>query len=130
MIDAYIPVAEQGGAWGWGQHFPHQLGYDSIDNEYLFTALVQGWVGLAALCLMGAQGLFNLTSAALFAPTREDRAFGWSMLGIFAGILLTVFTVYLGNQPFELFFLILGWSEALRTRRAAQPHLTFEHVYT
>ena len=130
MLDNYTPIAEQGGPWGWGQNFPRVQGFDSIDNEYLFVALTQGWVGLAAFCLLGAQTLFNLTNAAFFSRKDRDRSFAWSMLGIFAGLLLTLFTVYLGNQPFELFFLLVGWSEALRTRRAPQPHAVFQQVYT
>jgi hypothetical protein len=130
MIAAYIPIAKQGGPWGWGQNFPHVMGFDSIDNEYLFVALTQGWVGLACFCLIAAQTLGNLLSITFFGKSQQDRAFGWSMLGIVLGFLLTVFTVYLGNQPFELFFLQAGWSEALRTRRAEQPHRAFQQVYT
>ena len=114
MIDGYVPVAEEGGLMGWGQHFPHLLGMDSIDNEYLYIALTQGMLGLAMFCLIAVQAFLNFGHAAIFSRTREDRAFGWSMTGIFAGMLFVIFTVFLGNQPQQLFFLLAGWSQALR----------------
>ncbi len=131
LLDDYIPIAEQGGPFGWGQRFPQILGLDSIDNEYLLVALVQGWVGLCAFTLICLQTLYNFATAAIFSRNREDRLFGWSMLGIFAGFMLTIFTVFLGNQPLQLFFLIAGWSQVLRVRPVRkQPQFAFEHVYT
>ena len=114
LLDSYEPLAIQGGAFGWGSEFPHVMGFDSIDNEYLFIALTQGWIGLLAFILMAATALYNCLQVALHAPTRPDRYFGWSMLGVLAGFLFTTFTVFLGNQPYELFFLLAGWSEAMR----------------
>ncbi len=144
MIDGYLPIAVEGGAFGWGQHFPRLKFFDSIDNEYLFVALTQGWVGLAAFSFICLHTLYNFTATALFAPDRRDRSFGWSMTGIFAGFLFTIFTVYLGNQPFQLFFLLAGWSQAMRLNlpqfpeeagtptslESRKPKFTFEHVYT
>jgi hypothetical protein len=52
------------------------------------------------------------------------------MLGVFVGLLITIFTVFLGNQPYQLFFLMAGWSQAARVKRSSQPELVFEQVYT
>ena len=130
LLDNYVPVAEAGGAWGWGQDFPRQQGQGSIDNEYLFVALTQGWVGLLSFCMLSIGALFHLVMAAIYNPTRRDRYFAFSLLGIFIGLLVTVFTVFLGNQPYELFFLLLGWAQAVRFRPAEKVELAFEHVYT
>ena len=46
------------------------------------------------------------------------------------GILITIYTVFLGNQPYQLFFLIAGWSQAVRFRPVKAPQLAFEQVYT
>ena len=130
LLDNYIPVAKQGGPWGWGQDFPRAPGQGSIDNEYLFVALTQGWVGLLSFCALAIGGLYHLILAAIYNPTKRDRYFAFSLLGIFLGLLITVFTVFLGNQPYELFFLLLGWAQAVRVRQAPQPEFQFEHVYT
>jgi hypothetical protein len=130
LLDNYIPVAEQGGPWGWGQDFPRVGGQGSIDNEYLYVALTQGWAGLLAFCMIGAEALYYLLYGAIFNPTQRDRYFAFSLMGIFIGILITIFTVFLGNQPFELYFLLAGWAQAVRVKRAPRPELTFEQVYT
>ena len=130
LVTNYMPVAVAGGPWGWGTNFPHVGGQGSIDNEYLFVALVQGWVGLAAFCLVAFETTARLIAAAVLNRTRRDRYFAYSLLGSFLGILLTICTVYLGNQPFELFFMIAGWSQAVMHRESSQPQVSFEHVYT
>lgn len=130
LLDNYLPIVKQGGAWGWGSDFPQAAGQGSIDNEYLFVALTQGYVGLVAFCLLAVETLLRLVWAAGFAPNRRDRYFAFSLLGIFAGVLLTIYTVYLGNQPYQLFFFLAGWAQALPTREATEPQLSFEHVYS
>jgi magnesium-transporting ATPase (P-type) len=130
LLTNYIPIAKEGGAWGWGQDFPRVGGQGSIDNEYLFVALTQGWVGLLAFCLIALETMVRMFSSAVLAPEKSDRYFAWSMLGIFLGLLVTIFTVFLGLQTFQLFFLLAGWSQALPTRPKVVKQLTFESVYT
>lgn len=130
LLDNYIPIAERGGPWGWGQDFPRAMGQGSIDNEYLFVALTQGWVGLLAFCMICVESLWNLFYAAMYNPGPRDRYFAYSLAGVTIGLALTVFTVFLGNQPLLLFFLLAGWSQAVRVRRSKVPELAFEQVYT
>lgn len=132
LLDNYIPVAKAGGPWGWGQDFPRIKGQGSIDNEYLFVALTQGSVGLLAFCMIAFGTLYNFLGAARFGPTQPDRYFGYSLLGVFVGLLITIFTVFLGNQPFELFFLLAGWSQAVRSgaTHSARPQQAFQQVFT
>ena len=130
LLNNYIPVAQQGGPWGWGQDFPRIGGQGSIDNEYLFVALTHGWVGLLAFSMIALESLYYMLNAAIYNPTQRDRYFGYSLLGVYVGLLITIFTVFLGNQPFELFFLLAGWSQAARIKRATKPELVFEQVYT
>ena len=130
LLDNYIPVAEHGGAFGWGQNFPRQEGQNSIDNEYLFVALTQGWVGLLSFCMIALGTLYHLVMAAIYNPSKRDRYFAFSLLGVFLGLLVTIFTVFLGNQPYQLFFLLAGWAQAIRIRPAQQPQLAFKQVYT
>ena len=130
MLDNYIPIARQGGPWGWGQDFPRVMGQGSIDNEYLFVALTQGWVGLLTFILICLESCFYFTYGAIYNPTARDRYFAFSLLGVMLGLIITIFTVFLGNQPYQLFFLLAGWSQAARIKRATRPELTFEQVYT
>jgi hypothetical protein len=130
LITNYLPVAIKGGAWGGGPDFPRVGSQGSIDNEYLFVALVQGWVGLFTFTFIALESLVRLILATIFAPTKPDRYFACSMLGIMLGLLLTIFTVFLGNQPYELFFLLAGWSQALPLRPRKQAKPAFEVVYT
>ena len=130
MLDNYIPIAIAGGATGWGKDFPRVWGQDSIDNEYLFVALTQGYVGFFAFSLIGIEAVIDLIAASAHGRTRHDRYFAFSLLGVFVGILVTVFTVFLGNQPYQLFFLLAGWAQALRPRSADAPEFAFRQVYT
>ncbi len=130
LLDNYIPIVKAGGAWGYGNKFPQRRGQDSIDNEYLFVALTQGFVGLGALLVLSCETLFRLTLSAYLEQTRRDRSFAFTLFGIFVGILFTISTVYLGNQSFELFFLLAGWSQALPIRRRLPVPAPFQHALT
>jgi hypothetical protein len=113
LIDNYVPVAKEGGALGWGLRFPVIEGQVSIDNEYLLVWLLQGYVGLVSFILLLLEGIMSLIWLGITARFRIDRAFIFSLLGIILGIGITIGTVYLGSQPYELFFLLIGWSQAV-----------------
>ena len=130
LLTNYLPVVKEQGAWGGGPDFPRVGTQGSIDNEYLFVALVQGWVGLATFVFIALESVVRLLAAAIYAPTPADRNFALSMLGIMLGLLLTIVTVFLGNQPYELFFLLAGWSQSLPLKPRKRPKPAFEVVYT
>jgi hypothetical protein len=140
LLTNYLPVALHGGAFGWGSQFPQIAGQGSIDNEYLFVALTQGWVGLLSFCLLALLGLWNLARGAILNRDKQDRYFAFTLLGILVGLLVTIYTVFLGNQPYQLFFLILGWAQAVRRptlrslsqaeQPAQKPRFAFAQIYT
>jgi hypothetical protein len=68
--------------------------------------------------------------AAAYNPEKLDRAFSFTLLGLFMGILVCIATVYLGFQPLIFFFMTIGWAQAVRIRPAPQPHPVFQQVYT
>jgi hypothetical protein len=115
MIDDYIPIAERGGAFGWGNSFPHVGGRDSLDNEYLLVWLLQGYVGLTALILVVVDGTASLVRAGIKARSIQERYFAFSLLGALLGMAFCVYTVWLSDQPYQMFFLIIGWSQALHS---------------
>jgi len=47
------------------------------------------------------------------AELREDRHFCFTLFGIIAGWTLTLSTVYMGAQSYELFFLLAGWTQVI-----------------
>lgn len=130
MLDDYLPRAEHSGPWGLGPHFPTIGKYKSIDNEYLFVALTDGYIGFAAFLLLCVGTMGQLAASALWHPEKVDRAFAFTLLGIFTGLVVTIATVYLGFQPLIFFFLITGWAQAVRLRRLPQAHAAFAQVYT
>ncbi len=132
LIDTYIPIAEQGGAWGWGEGFPVVSTAGSIDNEYLFLWLVQGWVGMVTFVLLGLDTVRRLITAIARSTGKRDRFFALTLLGAFCGVLLTVGTVFLFGQPYQIFFLLAGWAQSVKTARAAREErqLAFAHALT
>jgi hypothetical protein len=116
MISRYTPIAEYGGAFGWGDDFPQIWTMESIDNEYLRVWLIRGYLGLSMFTLLSLEGLYSLTMAGLQARSIREQHFAFTLLGCLAGLLLTIGTVYLGVQTYSLFFLLIGWSQALTVR--------------
>ena len=114
LLQNYLPIGEVGGAWGWGSTFPHVNGQISIDNEYLFIDLVQGYVGFSAFVLLIVEAAVALVGQGIVARTRADRQFAFTLLAIVLGTAFTIATVFLGSQTYELFFLLMGWAQAVR----------------
>jgi O-antigen ligase len=131
LLDNYIPIAKAGGVWGWGEVFPQVPGQSSIDNEYLLIALTQGLAGLVAFGFLAVATVLRLGYIALYAPDRDDSTFAFALLGILIGLLGTISTVFLGNQTYELFFLLAGWAQAIPLPvRARETAFQFDQVYT
>jgi hypothetical protein len=130
MIKHYVPLAEHGGPWGFGPQFPTFSIYKSIDNEYLYVALVQGWVGLTTFLLISGGTMYHLVWAAIYNSEKPDRAFAFTLLGVFLGMLVILATVFLGYQPQIFFFLIAGWAQALNMSAEKRRLPEFERIYT
>jgi hypothetical protein len=128
LIDNYIPIAKNGGAWGWGNVFPNIGGQSSIDNEYLLIWLVQGYVGLAALILIFVDASGSFLRLAIMARSFQERYFDYTLLGIVLGLGICSATVWLTCQSFILFFLIVGWSQAIRPSEAGSQQFVEERV--
>jgi hypothetical protein len=123
LLDNYIPLAQMKGAWGWGHAHPIIGGQISMDNEFLRIYLDQGYVGLSALVLLILETGYVLLRVGFTTRSRPDRHFAFSLLGIVCGWAFTIYTVYLGSQSFELFFLMVGWAQGLAFVPAAAQHL-------
>jgi len=128
LIDNYTPVVEAGGFWGWGSNFPVVKNQYSIDNEYLLLGITRGYLGLSVFILLAGDAIFTLTRTGIRFRSRDDRLFAFCMIGVLAGVLFAITTVYLGYQMFDLFFLLMGWSQAIG-RKKPEPFPAFEKVY-
>lgn len=137
LFDAYSKTIHDGGLLGWGEtSYPKAPNLDSIDNEYLLMLVTHGYIGLTLFLLIAFGTLWGLARMLPFATAQADRWLLFSLIGIFVGLLLTLTTVYLGSQVFLLYFLLVGWVQALRSpeivrlqkaKRHREPMVT---VYT
>ncbi len=122
LVVNYLPIAEKGGLWGWGTFHPVLNHQQSIDNEFLRIFLVQGLVGLVAYMLLICEAAYRLLRLGIAAAVPQDRQFCFTLLGIFAGWAVTLSTVYMGAQSYQLFFLLVGWTQAIVvSKKAAAP---------
>jgi hypothetical protein len=118
LIDHYIPIAQLGGPWGWGAlGFPRVNGQLSIDNEYLFVYLAQGYMGLISFVLLLAEAVLALMRQGFRTISIRDRHFIFSQLSVVMAISFVLSTVYLGAQSYEVLFFIIGWSQSIRAIR-------------
>ncbi len=114
LMDNYVPLAKLGGAWGWGNLFPRMGGQDSVDNEFLLVWLVQGYVGLTSLILIFLEAGVSFLRVGIATRPFSERYFVFTLLGILLGFAVCLSTVWLANQSYELFFLLIGWSQSIR----------------
>ena len=135
----YAPIVRAGGLWGFGvTAFPRVGGFDSIDNEYLSVLVTQGYIGLTLFVLMLLESLLTLYKSLSTMTTYEDRFFTFTLGGILLGLMLTMATVFIDEQPKPLLFMLFGWIQALRPAsvpspamiQAAQPRFSFRRVWT
>ena len=121
LIDNYTPVVQAGGLWGWGvTKFPIVANQVSIDNEYLFLGVTRGYLGLSVFLILIIDVIYSLIRTGIRFRNREDRLFAFCMVGVLAGVLFSLTTVYLGNQMYDVVFLLFGWSQAIGKKRPSE----------
>lgn len=122
LIDNYLDIVDERPLTGWGRFsVPWIDNQVSIDNEYLYTALVSGKTALFlyALTILGA--LFAAARACTrkrpgeeFGARERRRLLAWVLLaGLLAGA-LTQATVYAGTQTVQIFFIFLAMSAGIQ----------------
>jgi hypothetical protein len=122
LIDNYMPIIEKGGLFGWGHVAPPKVaGQSSIDNHYLFLALIQGYLGAGFFIASMVVAIGSLVWSGFRCQSKEERAFRFCLVGVLGSIAVSVTTVYLAAQAYVLFYLCVGWAEGLRTVRVTAP---------
>ena len=120
LLDNYLPLVWQRPLTGWGiTSYPSVGGQKSIDNEYLLLAVTEGLPGLALFLMISIATCARLLQLLRGATNADDRLLLFTHLGVLVGLLTTVASVYLGLQVQILFYLIVGWIQAMDPNRMA-----------
>ncbi|MFT7620474.1 MAG: hypothetical protein ACI97A_004131 [Planctomycetota bacterium] len=120
MLDSYMIVVGQCPWIGYGKGQISILeGLKSIDNQYLFIALIHGVPAsiFLLLCMLIPAFLILLTAMKLLFNHQMGRL-GIGFGGTLLGTVFTQTTVFAGTQTEQVLFLIVGMTVTMRIRLA------------
>ncbi len=104
---------------GWGlTTVPKIKGMESIDNAFFLMALQHGVIAPTIFLLIFMYAIISQIKFSLKAPIGESPI-GFTFAGVYLVCLISFSTVYMGAQTEPLIFLMLGWGESIKRRRAA-----------
>jgi hypothetical protein len=121
LLETYEPIVQQGGLFGWGEHFPRVPGQPSVDNEYLWLRLTQGPFGLTLFLVLILEAAASLIAKARRPQLKTDFSFLLTLLAMFLCFAITGTTVEIADQSYMLLFICLGWSLSVRPTTPPQP---------
>jgi hypothetical protein len=112
LMEKYSDIAMDHAALGWGRStWPKVPGMPSIDNYYLLLTLMHGLVTTGLFLSLFLWSGVRLIRMGMQEPIGTN-SLSLTFAGILIAILISIATVYLGEQAMPVFFLILGWAEA------------------
>jgi len=113
LFEKYFDIAVDHAWFGWGlTTWPKVGGMESIDNYYLLLSLMHGVPAMLMLVGMLLGSAVQCVRRGLDAP--EPLALPlFALAGVFVAMLVSLGTVYLGEQVLPLMFLTLGWAQGL-----------------
>lgn len=100
--------------FGWGiKNFPKESGMASIDNQYLFLWILNGFTALLFFLWILLWGSVRLIRKGILSVRKAPLTSSLSLIffSIFAMFAIVFSTVYMGLQIEPLFYLFVGWSE-------------------
>jgi hypothetical protein len=103
LLKNYLPIVMEHKAFGWGVS----------DYHFLMLAVTQGLIGLGLFLAIVAGTVGRLFRLAARPMRPEDRGLVFAQLAILIGVLTTITTVFLGEQALILFFMMVGWVQAM-----------------
>ncbi|MFT7617591.1 MAG: O-antigen ligase [Planctomycetota bacterium] len=120
MLENYLEVVDERPWIGFGKdQIPIVKGLKSIDNQYLFVALMHGLPAaiafLACILIPAIQILWGSLRRSSADPLAR---FGIVLAGCLLGAIFTQSTVFAGTQTEQVLFLLVGISTTIRTRLA------------
>ena len=114
LITNYIDIAKEQMYFGWGSNtWPKVPGQESIDNYYLLLFLMHGLIALTLYLII----LIGMAIRLIFHAMRQPNplplgsALAFTLAGVYVCYIISVATVYMGNQTIALLFLVTGWAE-------------------
>jgi len=115
LLDNYMEVLAEKPFFGWGRFtVPVVKGQKSIDNEYLFLALVSGKVSLYLYILTIVWVLARLLRFSIKSETSDPQTrLAWCLIAALTASIFTQTTVYAGTQTVQFFYMLIGMCEAL-----------------
>ncbi|MBK8598556.1 MAG: O-antigen ligase family protein [Holophagales bacterium] len=115
LIEAYLSVAARHAMWGWGRAgWPKVGGFESTDNHYLLLALNHGLVALFFFFAIQFRLIARLIRFGLRRVRTDPSALlAFNLAGAIFVFLVSLATVYHGQQTVHLFFITAGWAEGL-----------------
>lgn len=118
MIDQYKSFLMDKFWTGWGlTTVPTIRGMESVDNAFFLMALQHGVLAPALFVMIflyaiASQVKFGLAAAPGTSPI------GFTFSGIYLMCFLAFASVYMGAQTEPMLFLLLGWGESIKNRKA------------
>jgi hypothetical protein len=118
MIEQYKAFLLEKLWTGWGlTTVPKIRGMESVDNAFFLMALQHGVIAPVIFVLIFAYAIISQIKFGLKAPVGE-HPMGFTFAGIYLMCFIAFSTVYMGAQTEPLIFLMLGWGENIKRRRA------------
>lgn len=124
LMDKYSDIALDHAWLGWGRNtWPKVGGMESIDNYYLLLSLMHGLLSTLLLVSVMLWLMCRLLIQGMKEPAGHN-SLSFCLMGSIASVLVSLVTVYLGENVLPAFFFILGWAEGFLQDPASDPGLT------
>lgn len=134
LMSKYMDIAIDHAYLGWGRNtWPKVPGMASIDNYFLLLSLMHGLLATLTFLFLFVWQTIRLFLHGMREPVRQrnfpdSMSLAFTHAGILLMIVVSLVTVYLGEQVVPMLFLIFGWSEVvLQYPQAPQQSPASEH---
>ena len=123
LMERYLDIAVEHAWLGWGRNtWPKVAGMESIDNYYLLLSLMHGLLATALLLGLMLWMAVRLLRHGLTEPAGHN-SLSFCFLGMIVSVIVSLATVYLGENVLPALFFVLGWAEGFLRDPASDPGL-------
>ena len=118
MVERYQEFLLEKKWTGWGlTTVPKIKGMESVDNAFFLMALQHGVFAPTVFAIMFLTAIFSQVRFGMQAPP-GTAPLGFTFSGIYLMCFIAFSTVYMGAQTEPMLFLLLGWGESIKARKA------------
>ena len=118
MVERYTEFLVEKMWTGWGlTTVPTIKGMESIDNAFFLMALQHGVLAPALFVIIFVYAIVSQVQFGLKSPS-GIAPLGFTFSGIYLMCFFAFASVYMGAQTEPLLFLLLGWGEGMKSRKA------------